>query len=180
MCAVAVHMCNNGSTTQTVCAPFSGGCQEPPPVENCADDEVRGTLINNGMLIEYDQYTMSLLTSDLYELRNYLSSTSKGDLFVKAYYNLSESFIETLTIPMILDIVVASPKIASFVKAMLSDDPSYVLSDTDFNLFVGILDNSVQNSTNIEYQEITNNLIAEAQVFENMNISQIKEELMFL
>lgn len=176
-CAVAVHQCNNGDNIRTECHPFSGGCKKPYG-DDCAHEGTLSALQANGMQNEYQVYLSHLIDEQLYTFRDWLETTPKGEFYSAVYYSISAHFIESLDIDLLLDIVSASFEMSRFVSAMMNDDTSYVLSQTDFDTFVNILEESAQNSLSLEYKEIVAYMINEVQVYKSKNVQQIKSLLM--
>jgi hypothetical protein len=179
-CAIAVHQCNNGSETRTECHPFAGGCKEPviDPEDDCPEEGTKAALLDAGMQNEYNEFISNLISSELYEFSDSLESTPRGIVYVSAYYALSHYFIESLDVSLLYDIVSASDEMAEFVDAMLNDDLNYTLSESVFNMFVEILENSAENSSNEDYEEIVENIIDEMQMYKSKNIQQIKSLLL--
>ncbi len=102
---------------------------------------------------------------------------AKEDYFA-AYYSLLAYFAESLDLDLLYDIVSASFEMSNFVSAMMNDDPNYVLSETNFDTFVNILQESAQNSESIDYKAIVASLVDEVQVYKSQNVQEIKSLLL--
>ncbi|PTB97858.1 hypothetical protein C9994_01110 [Marivirga lumbricoides] len=179
-CAVAVHHCNNGSTTATSCQPFDGGCRTPV---SCAYSATLNKFQLNDMPNEYNTFQNNLVENQLYNFKDWLLTESTGTFYHDSYYSMSDHFKETLDFELLNDLATASFDMKVFVSAILNNDPNYVLNQTSFNKFVSIAQKSALKSESIVYKDLVNELITEVQVYKSKNTLQIKslasEEISF-
>lgn len=173
-CAVAVHHCMNGDRSQ-ICHPFAGGCRDR---QNCPKDEVEFTLLAENMDIEHQNFISNLVDQELYDFRDWLIGTPKGEFYTGAYYELSAAFKESLSIDLLLEVVSASSEMKKFVEALVTVDANYVLEPATFDMFIGIIEHSARNSQSSEYKAIIAYLVEEFHMYESKDAATIVNLLM--
>ncbi len=163
-----VHQCRDNSLGPA-CMPFNGGCREQP----CVKKDVEAEYGAYGLTTDLAMYLHNLSDTALYDFRDSLVSTKRGMFYIKAYYNLSGSFLSTVDIPLLIEIAKVSPALKKLTDAIRHRNKTYILSSADYQSVIKILQQSSINSTNITYQSLINDLIHDLKKFEGQSVSGI-------
>ncbi|MCC5946618.1 MAG: hypothetical protein JJT94_16930 [Bernardetiaceae bacterium] len=169
-CAIAVHHCMSGDSRRINCQPLIGGCV--PPI--CNRWEALMAAQAYQMTNEYELIESNLIEDSLYNFRDWLYEQPKGRLYHDGYYHTSEHFKESLDIELIYDLASTSLDMSEFVSAIMNDNLNYILTQSDFDKFVGIAQKSAQKSQSSVYKYVMSAMISEAQIYKNQNVQQIK------
>ncbi len=165
-----VPLCWNGATN-TYCAPFAQGCRVKG---GCGVLTVADRFSQEGMDDENTEFNSILPSELLYSFRDELELYFIGNFLIESYYTTTKHFEETIDVELLLEILLASPKLYDVILAFVQDDPNYVLTEETFGEIATVVNLSVSKSQNNIYIDFMSKLVDNLQTFVGKNIGEIK------